>query len=345
MQHKSSVVVDYPFPEIPAPGETVEVAPGIHWVRLPLPFVLDHVNVYLLEDGDGWTVVDCGLNKDGVKAIWESVFARLLGGKPVRRVIVTHFHPDHMGLCRWLIEKFDAELWMSQAEWLWSHFAFEARERNMESMLTFWRSHGMSVETTDALRGRGNFYSQNVGRPPIVYRRLTAGDAIEIGGRVWQVIIGEGHAPEHVCLACSDDALLLSGDQVLPRITTNISVQYTQPHADPLRLFLAANARFSGLPERTLTLCAHDRPFLNLHQRLEQLRDHHRVRLDDAWAACTVPKHAVDMLPVLFSRPLDLHQQSFAIGESIAHLHCLFYEGRLERLLGDDGVYRFLRVD
>ena len=345
MQQKSAIVVEYPYPDVPPPGETIEVAPGIHWVRLPLPFVLDHVNVYLLEDGDGWTLVDCGLNKDQVKEIWETVFARLLGGQRIKRVIVTHFHPDHMGLCRWLLERFDAELWMSQSEWLWSHFAFESHERNMEAMLAFWRSNGMSVATTDALRGRGNFYAQNVGRPPILYRRLSAGDAIEIGGRLWRVIIGEGHAPEHVCLACPEDALLLSGDQVLPRITTNISVQYSQPDADPLRLFLAANMGFAELPADTLTLCAHDRPFRNLHQRLQQLRDHHQERLDAAWDACSTPKHALDMLPVLFSRPLDLHQQSFAIGESIAHLHCLLYQDRLERLRGDDRVYRFLRLD
>ena len=345
MDQKPHIIVEYPFPDIPTPGETIEVAPGIHWLRLPLPFVLDHINVYLLEDGDGWTVVDCGLNKDQVKEIWEVVFARLLGKQRVKRVIVTYFHPDHMGLCRWMIEHFDAELWMSNTEWLMSQFAFELHERNMEAMLAFWRSNGMSVATTDGMRGRGNFYAQNVGRPPIRFRRLAAGDGIEIAGRLWRVIIGEGHAPEHVCLACPEDDLLLSGDQILPRITTNISVQYSQPDADPLRLFLAANTRFAGLPPNTLTLCAHDRPFLRLHERLDQLREHHQVRLDAAWEACTTPKHAVDMLPVLFWRPLDLHQQSFAIGELIAHLHCLWYEGRLERILGDDGVYRFMRLE
>lgn len=345
MTENPAVVVDYPFPEPPTPGETIEVAPGIHWIRLPLPFALDHVNVYLLEDGDGWTVVDCGLNKEATKAVWERVFDRLLGERPVRRVIVTHFHPDHMGLCRWMLERFDAELWMSQAEWLWAQFAFESHERNMEAMLAFWRRNGMAAATIDGMRGRGNFYAQNVLRPPIVYHRIFDGDAIEIGGRIWRAVIGQGHAPEHVCLACPEDGLLLSGDQVLPRITTNVSVYYNEPDADPLRLFLDSTLRFGGLPKDTLTLCAHDRPFRGLHARLAQLREHHRARLDAAWTDCTTPKHAVDMLPVLFSRPLDLHQQSFAIGEAIAHLHRLLYEGRLERILSPDGVYRFLRSD
>lgn len=345
MTQHSPILVRYPFAEPPAPGETHEVAPGIHWVRLPLPFVLDHVNVYLLEDGDGWTLVDCGINKDAVKEIWERVFDRLLGGRPIRRVIVTHFHPDHMGLCRWLMERFDAELWMSQTEWLWSHYAFEARERNMEAMLDFWRRNGMAVATIDGMRGRGNFYAQNVLRPPIVYRRLADGDPVEIGGRIWRVIVGQGHAPEHVCLACPEDGLLLSGDQVLPRITTNVSVQYSEPDADPLRLFLESTLRFAGLRADTLTLCAHDRPFLNLHERLGQLREHHQERLDAAWRACDVPKTALELLPVLFSRPLDLHQQSFAIGEAIAHLHRLTYEGRVARVRGEDGIYRFLRSD
>ncbi len=344
MSGSSRVVVRYPYPEPPPEGTSMEVAPGIHWVRMPLPFALDHINVYLLEDRDGWTIVDCGLNKDQVKGIWRQVFDRLVGGAPIRRVIVTHFHPDHMGLCRWLAEDYGAEVWMSQAEWLWSHFAFESRERNIETMLDFWRRNGMSVETIDGMRGRGNFYAQNVLRPPVVYKRLFEGDSFEIGGRVWRVIVGRGHSPEHVCLACEEDGLLISGDQVLPRITTNISVQYTEPDADPLRLFLESTHRFAGLRADTLTLCSHDRPFYNLHERLAQLRDHHDVRLDDAAEFCSEPRSAVDMMPILFRRKLTLHQESFAIGEAIAHAHRLMYDGRVERLKGEDGVYRFIRA-
>lgn len=341
----SQVVVRYPWEAPPDPATPTEVAPGIWWLRLPLPFVLDHVNVFVMEDGDGWTLIDCGLNKDSVRHIWERVAGTLFGGRPVRRVIVTHFHPDHMGLCRWLIDRFGGDLWMSETEWLWSQFAYESHERNMEAMLAFWRTHGMATETIDAMRGRGNFYAQNVARPPIVYRRIAEGDAIEIGGRIWHAIVGRGHAPEHICLACPDDGLLLGGDQVLPRITTNISVHYQEPLADPLRLFMESTHKFGHLAPDTLTLCAHDRPFYGLHQRLVQLREHHEERLETAWEACATPKHAIDMLPVLFRRKLDLHQQSFAVGEALAHLHYLFHQGRLERITGDDGVHRFIRAD
>jgi len=279
------------------------------------------------------------------KAASARVLRDVLDGRPVKRVLVTHFHPDHMGLASWLVQRYDAELWMSLSEWLCAHFAFEARERNIETMLAFWRRNGMSTETVDGMRGRGNFYAQNVVRPPVEYRRMQHGDVIEIGERAWQVIVGRGHSPEHICLACPEDGLLIAGDQVLPRITTNISVQYYEPDADPLRLFLDSTHAFATLPQDTLTLPSHDRPFYRLHERLAQLREHHRMRLDDAWDACRIPQHAIDMLPVLFHRPLDLHQQSFAIGESIAHLHRLLYEGRLARVVGNDGVLRFLRTD
>ena len=341
----TEVVVEYPYDEPPPEGSARHVAPGIWWIRMPLPFALDHINLYLLEDGDGWTVIDCGLNKDGVRGLWDTITRTVLGGKPVTRVLVTHFHPDHMGLAQWLLARFPgAELWMSQAEWLWSHFAFESRERNMEAMLNFWRGNGMATSTIDAMRGRGNFYAQNVARPPIVYRRIRHGDLLRIGERSWQVIVGRGHSPEHVCLACPEDRLLIAGDQVLPRITTNISVHYNEPDGDPLKQFLDSTHAFAHLPEDTFTLCSHDRPFFRLHERLVQLRDHHGVRLDDGLEALAEPSHAIDLLPVFFRRPLDLHQQSFAIGEAIAHLHSLWHQGRAERLPGPDGVMRFVRT-
>lgn len=341
----SAVVVEYPYDEPPPEGAARQVAEGIWWVRMPLPFVLDHINLYLLEDGDGWTVVDCGLNKDGVRDLWETLIRTLLAGRPVRRVIVTHFHPDHMGLAQWLLARFpEAELWMSLAEWLWSHFAFDARERNMEEMLRFWRRNGMATTTVDAMRGRGNFYAQNVVRPPIVYRRIQHGDTIRIGEREWQAITGSGHSPEHVCLACPESKLLISGDQVLPRITTNVSVHFVEPDGDPLQQFLDSTRAFAHLPDDTFTLCSHDRPFYGLHERLAQLRDHHRVRLDDGCEALAEPRHAIDLLPVFFHRPLDLHQQSFAIGESIAHLHNLWSAGRAGREQGPDGVFRFVQA-
>lgn len=337
--------VRYEHAAPPPPGEALEVAEGVLWLRMPLPFALDHVNLYVLDDGDGWTVIDCGLNKDSVKALWEQALAGPLGAKPVRRVLVTHFHPDHMGLCRWLVDRFDAELWMSLGEWLWSHFAFHSREQNMETNLEFWRRNGMDTDTVDAMRGRGNFYGQNVGRPPAVYRRISDGEVIPIGGRRWRVIMGQGHAPEHVCLACPEDGLLLSGDQILPRITTNISVSYTEPSANPLALFLDSANRFRHLPRETLVLCAHDRPFRNLHFRLDQLRHHHEQRCAGAVEALADgPKTAVELMPTLFHRPLDLHQQSFAIGEAIAHMHHLMYMGRVRREADAAGVLRFARA-
>ena len=345
MAEAPKIVVQYPWAELPAPGASIEVMPGIHWVRLPLPFVLDHINVFLLEDGDGWTVIDTGLNREEVKDIWQQVFAGVCQGRPISRVIVTHFHPDHMGLGGWFAEHWQTDLWMSTAEWLWSHYAFRAREKEMDAMLDFWRRNGLSRETIDDMRGRGHFYPTNVTRPPVRYRRMIEGDVIEINGLPWQVIVGRGHAPEHICLYCEPLAVLLAGDQVLPRITTNVSVQFHEPDGDPLRLFLASTHLFAHCDPETLVLCSHDRPFRRLHERLAQLREHHEVRLDDAAAACVRPSTPVDLMPVLFKRPLNLHQQSFAIGEAVAHCHRLLYEGRVDRVLGPDGRYRFIRTE
>ena len=338
--------LSHPFPDPPAPGATIEVAPGIHWLRMPLPFALDHINLWLVADGGGWSIVDTGFGRgDETRALWQRVLDATLGGKPVERVIVTHFHPDHIGLAGWLCERFGVELWISQAEFLTAQVVRGGLAAgDIEKRVEHYRRNGLAGEALEGFRSRSNYYRDTVSPLPARYRRIVPGEAIEIDGKPWRAILGEGHAPEHICLFGRDLGILISGDQVLPKITTNVSVWPDQPDADPLKLYLESLANFRPLPHDTLVLPSHGLPFYGLHARLDFLAAHHEERLDVALAACVTPKSAAEIIPVLFRRKLDQHQLGFAMGESLAHLHYLAGQGRVRRTLDADGIYRFQRV-
>ncbi len=337
--------LEFPLAEPPAPGSTIELAPGIHWLRMPLPFALDHINLWLLEDGPGWTIVDTGFGRgEKTKELWQQVFAATLGRRTVTRVLVTHFHPDHMGLAGWLCEHFEAPLWCTQAEWLTAHLVRQGGGGgDVSKRLEHYRAHGLPADQLDAFRERGNPFAENVVPVPLSYRRIMEGDEIEIGGRQWRVIVGFGHAPEHACLYQRELGVLISGDQVLPKITTNVSVWPDQPEGDPLKLYLDSMAKFRPLPEESFVLPSHGLPFLGLHLRLGQLAEHHEERLEVTYEACAAPRSAVELIPVLFKRALDLHQLGFAIGEALAHVNYLVGAGRLARVKSEDGVYRFVK--
>ncbi|HLI13013.1 MAG TPA: MBL fold metallo-hydrolase [Alphaproteobacteria bacterium] len=336
----------FPYPDVPAPGCTIEVAPGIRWLRMPLPFALDHINLWLLADGEGWTIVDTGFGRgEETRRLWDQVFAATLGGRPVTRVIVTHFHPDHMGLAGWLCERFGVELWTPQAEWLTAHLVRQGWSGgDVEKRVQHYRRNGLPVEQLDAFRQRGNTYAGSVSPVPVTFHRIMEGDEIMIDGRPWRVIIGQGHAPEHACLYSRELDVLISGDQVLPKITTNVSVWPDQPESNPLKLYLDSLAHFRPLPASALVLPSHGLPFHGLHARLEQLAHHHDERLARTLEACAAPRTGAEIIPVLFRRQLDLHQLSFAIGEALAHLHYLVGRGELHRETGSDGVHRFVRT-
>ncbi|MBS0444732.1 MAG: MBL fold metallo-hydrolase [Proteobacteria bacterium] len=344
----------YPFgDEVPAVGTTREVAPGVRWLRMQLPFVLDHINLWLLRDRldgtEGWTIVDCGISSGPTRAAWERIFAHELDGLPVLRVVVTHMHPDHMGLAHWLTERWsgdgrDCRLWISATDYGAARLASSATTGfGGDATARFMARHGLSDPDAQAqIRARKNYYAGMVPAVPSTYRRMTGGDTLTIGGRAWHCHAGYGHAPEHIALHCPESGLLVSGDMVLPRISTNVSVYDVEPESNPLALFLASLARLRALPEDTLVLPSHGKPFVGLQTRIDQLEAHHRERLADVMKACSVaPQTAHALLPVLFQRALDLHQTTFAMGEAVAHLHALWHAGRLTRRLDDDGAYRF----
>ena len=345
-------MITYPHETPPAPGESILVAPGIHWIRMPLPFALNHINLWLLEDsdenGEGWTIVDTGYGIAATHALWDRHFVEVMDRKPVKRIIVTHYHPDHVGCAAWLHEKTGAPVWMTSSEYLSAHAAAEDFAGfDRENSARLFVAHGLAKARPDfaqAQIARTGAYKRGVPTVPKQYHRMMENDEISIGSRTWKVITAFGHAPEHATLFSAGDNILISGDQVLPRITTNVGVWGNQPEANPLKQFLDSMRKFDALPSDTLVLPSHDRVFTGLHQRLDALREHHAERLAELEAAITEPKTAAEILPVLFRRALDEHQLVFAIGEAIAHLHFLWRAGRATRVLDDDGIYSFQRA-
>jgi glyoxylase-like metal-dependent hydrolase (beta-lactamase superfamily II) len=349
MSHDKESELTYPLGDtVPSTGSTLELAPGVRWLRMQLPFALDHINLWLLRDRadgvEGWAIVDCGITNDATRAAWEQVFETQLDGLPVLRVIVTHMHPDHIGLASWLTERWDARLWCSATDYGAARIASTSTTGfGGDAAAAFFASHGLTdPDSVAKVRARSNYYASMVPHVPAQYRRMLGGHALRIGDHDWTCIAGYGHAPEHIALHCAALGVLISGDMVLPRISTNVSVQDLEPEADPLPLYLQSITGLKSLPPGTLVLPSHGRPFRGLHQRIEQLTDHHRDRLADVMAACAqAPCSAAELLDVLFKRKLDLHQTTFAMGEAIAHTNMLWHEGRLSRQRGADGVWRF----
>jgi glyoxylase-like metal-dependent hydrolase (beta-lactamase superfamily II) len=334
----------YPHAYPPAAAALQEVAPGVFWLRMPLPFQLDHINLWLLRDGNGWVIVDTGFPGDEVRGLWERVLGELDG--PVNKLIVTHFHPDHLGLATWLMERTGAPLFMTAGEFLTAHAVWnEVGGHGARFMVEQFRQHGLESEFLGRFEKRGSGYRQAVPSLPDHYHRLMHGDFLEIDGRQWEVKVGYGHAPEHAALYCRELGVLISGDMLLPKISTNISVFAANPDADALGWYLDSLAEMAReIPGRTLVLPSHGLPFTGVQARVEELRTHHDERLHALEEKCKAPESAAGVLATLFPRALDTHQMMFAMGEAIAHLNHLEKAGRLSRSFDADGVIRFKRA-
>ncbi len=340
---------------LPAPGCVLEVVPGVKWVRMGLPFELNHINLWLLRDSladpagsgkpiNGWCVVDCGIHSEESQTQWEAIFATALDGLPIVRVVATHMHPDHIGLAHWLCERWQAPFWISATDFQVARLGcIGTTGFGGTRAADFYAAHGLSSpQDRSRIMERTNYFPTLVPSLPAQFRRLMDGTVLNLGGHSWRAISGYGHAPEHMALYCEDLNILISGDMVLPRISTNVSVYDQEPEANALALFLTSIDKFLTLPPDTLVLPSHGKPFNGLHTRIAQLHAHHAERLAEVAAAChTKPSSAADILGVMFKRPLDMHQTTFAMGEAIAHLHALWFEGVLRRRRDPDGVYRF----
>ncbi len=324
----------------PVPGEPVEVAAGVFWVRFAMPGSLSHINLWLLEDGDGWTIIDTCMNIPSAREQWQQLFDGFMQGKPVKRVVCTHLHPDHVGLAGWICEQFDCELWMAREEFLMCRaLAGDTGRKTPDVAIRFYRAAGFDDEQLDAYRARFGRFGLAISALPDSFRRMQAGDTIRIDDRYWQLVVGSGHSPEHMALYCPALKLLISGDQVLPRITPNVSVFPTEPRGDTLKDWLQSSARIrASLPDDVLVLPAHEAPFYGLHVRLTQIIESHERDLDSLYAHLAQPRRAVDCFPALFKREITEHLLQLATGETLAHLNCLIGRRMVQRKRDPDGV-------
>ena len=327
----------------PEPGEIVELAPGILWLRLALPFALNHVNIHIIDDGGGWTIIDSGVADDRTRAVWEAMLAGRLAGRPVRRLVVTHFHPDHVGLGGWLAEKLGVGVTMSQTEFLQSRLS-RGRAGGVDSNThrPFYARHGLSDDEIHAVTVRGDSYQRLTVDLPVNYTRIRAGDVLDLCGRRFEVMTGAGHALEQVMLLCRDEGVFLPTDQVIGHISPNVGVHANEPEADALADFLASLREIrAAVPGDVLTAPAHGRPFRGLHARIDTLLAHHRERCDLlAQAIRDGADTTAGVMPTLFNRKLDAHQMGFAFGEALAHVNHMLALGELRGEIDGAGVLR-----
>ncbi len=334
----------YPWETPPGRGQAFEVAPGVLWMRLPLPMKLDHVNVYALDDGDGWTVIDTGFDTGLTRQIWTGLMAGPLAGKPVHRVVVTHHHPDHVGLAGWFQTEHGARLVTTRTAWLFARMLWlDDQQRPPPETLEFWRSAGMDADILAQRMVEKPFnYADIVAPMPLGFTRVAQGDTITMGGRVWDVHIGNGHAPEHATFWSRDDNLVISGDQILSSISPNIGVYATEPEADPLAGWLEACERFTPQARADqLVLGGHKLPFMGLPFRLRQLIENHHGSLRRLLAFLDSPKPAAACFAPLFKRRIGAGEYGLALVEAVAHVNHLYLAGRVDRTRGPDGAWLY----
>ena len=329
----------FPFAEAPAPdGELMQVAPGILWLRMPLPYALDHINLYLVRGEAAWTIVDTGVDTPVIRELWERILARL--DAPVTALVCTHWHNDHAGLAGWLTERLRIPLYMTRAEYqtlrMFSNPGGPSWQHEQ-----FYRQAGMSAEQTATLLGKLGQFALTA-PPPLAYRRMDESQPVHFGDSDWQVVTGDGHSPEHACLFDAERQVLFSGDQLLARISPNIGVNAGEPEADPLRAWFASLDKVGQLPPDAMVLPSHELPFLGLDVRARQLRQHHLDVLEKLMGFCRdQPGSALALARRLFTRRRSAIDDMLALTETLAHLHYLCSEGRMHRRLDASGVYNF----
>lgn len=334
----------YPHPEPPPPGGIRPIAPGVLWLRLPLPYRLDHVNIYLIEEGDGWVPIDTGLGDDRCRTLWEKALKGPLSRGRLTRLIVTHYHPDHVGLAGWLSERFGLRLLMPRPEYLFSlALAYAPGDLGADMHRPFYRRHGLDPATTELVLSRGHEYLRQTTGVPSTYTRLQHGDALDIGGRRFDVLTGGGHALEQAMLLRAEEKLFFAADQVIAKISPNVSVHAMEPEADALGIYLRSLAAIRAhVAPDVLVLPGHGLPFHGLHARIDALLVHHAGRCGIIAESCrSMPLSVAELIRPVFPRVLDPHQTGFAFGEVLAHVNYMLGRGELILERGKDGIDRY----
>lgn len=338
--------LEYPFDTRPQRGQSMEVAPGVRWIRMPLPFTLNHINVWAIDDSTGWALVDTGLRTDETMLAWRELFANAPDDRSMSRVFVTHMHPDHVGMAGWLTRKFAIRLWMTRLEYLSCRVMFSDTGREAPADgIDFYRRAGWGEGAIESYRARFGNFGKFIHVLPDSFRRLRDGEEIPIGAHTWRVIVGNGHSPEHACLYCPALKVLISGDQVLPRISSNVSVYPIEPDADPMADWLTSLDKIKReVPDDVLVLPSHNDCFRGLHARIDALREGQHLVIEKLRQAIREPKRAIDVFGVLFARQIaekDVALLSMATGESIATLNYLVHRGEAFRQIDAGGVAWF----
>ncbi|MDJ0698928.1 MAG: MBL fold metallo-hydrolase [Woeseiaceae bacterium] len=332
--------IRYEFDNRPRAGETLQVADGLHWLRMPLPFALDHINLWLIEDDTGWVTVDTGLATSTTRAHWEQVFEGLMQGRPLTHVVATHLHPDHVGCAGWLVDRFDVDLWMTRDEYLLCRILVsDTGKPAPDEGRRFYHGAGFSGPQLKHYIDMFGSFGRVVSPMPEAFKRLHDGEKVRFGRHDWEIIVGRGHSPEHACLFCEDCNVLISGDQLLPTISSNVSVWPTEPGANPLKAWIESLQNMQGrLPADVLVLPAHGKPFRGAKPRLQALIDEHVEKLGELRDWCRKPRRAVDTFPALYKARIGDNNRIMATGEAIAHLNYLVAEDLLIAEADDDGI-------
>ncbi|HTT13213.1 MAG TPA: MBL fold metallo-hydrolase [Burkholderiaceae bacterium] len=341
----------YPFEAPPARGRTLEVAPGVFWIRMPLPFTLNHINLWALDDGDGWALVDTGMRTEDTALAWRELFANATDPRPITRVFVTHMHPDHVGMAGWLTRKFGVRLWMTRLEYLTCRVMVSDTGREAPpDAIGFYRRAGWGDAPIETYKARFGNFGKGIHTLPDSYRRLHDGEELRIGRHAWRVVVGTGHSPEHACVYCPALKVLISGDQVLPKISSNVSVHPIDPEADPMADWNASLAKIRRVvPDDVLVLPSHNECFRGLHARIDSLAQGQERALARLRGALQQPRRAIDVFSALFARSIgdaDVPMMGMATGESLACLNYLMHRAEVASELDGDGVawYRATRA-
>jgi glyoxylase-like metal-dependent hydrolase (beta-lactamase superfamily II) len=334
--------LDFLCDDTPPPGTMRELAPGVFWHRVPVDLALDHVNTYILDDGDGWFVMDAGMDTPQTRAAWESLLDGPMRGKPVKRILITHYHPDHIGAAGWLVARTGAQLVMTQTEYLLGQARIAGLYKgSMKEEAQFYATRGLPQLAIDGIMGRAPIYQETVGRLPASYVRIEPGDTLGIGGRHWQVLTGGGHSDKQAMLYTDEDNIFLAADQVMAGITPNIAVWYSEPEARPLDQFLTSLGDIRAtLPDDARVLAGHKLPFMGLHRRIDVITAHHAKVCGKISDAARSPVTVGSMVPQLFRRELNPHHTGLAFVETLAHVNSMIADGRLHVLFDADGLMR-----
>ncbi len=332
--------LSYPFEDKPAPGELLPISGGVNWLRMPLPFSLNHINLWAIEGDDDWSVVDTGLASDETVELWQTIHAKYGNQKPFKNVFITHMHPDHIGLAGWLTRTCDAQLSITRTEYLTCrHLLDYTHKEAPNEAVAFYRAAGLDEEQLETYRSQFGGFGKFVRGLPHTYRRLTDGQIVKIGKHQWRVIIGEGHSTEHACFFCEELNVIISGDQILPTISSNVSVRATEPYENPLKDWLdSCKKLINELPADVLVLPSHGKPFIGAHERLNGLINEHESDMEKLKQVCIVPKRAIDVFPTLFRAKINRNNLLMAVGESLAHFNCIIERGEMTVTMDSAGV-------